>query len=63
MQPSVVLVGVLGAEYCTFERTVLNQFYAYYKSLVEVDIEEDEQTARAEPRVIRLANRLKLAGK
>ena len=50
MQPSVVLVGVLGAEYCTFERTVLNQFYNYYKSLVEVDIEEDEQTARAEPR-------------
>ena len=59
----MVLVGVLGAEYCTFERTVLNQFYNYYKSLVEVDIEEDEQTARAEPRVIRLANRLKLAGK
>ena len=59
----MVLVGVLGAEYCTFERTVLNQFCAYYKSLVEVDIEEEEQTARAEPRVIRLVNRLKLAGK
>ena len=50
MQPPVVLVGVLGAEYCTFERTVLNQFYAYYKSLVEVDFEEEEQTARAERR-------------
>ena len=47
----MILVGVLGAEYCTFERTVLNQFYNYYKSLVEVDIEEDEQIARAEPRI------------